>query len=236
VSRPLARLFAYWRTGLSGPVIVLQATASARPLHVALRSQLHGRRGPRPSGRRHAARNVSRRRLVGRRPDASADRSRLAATRPPDPRPAHADEIPTAATDTGADLTRRRMTGSFEHPPRSALPLSAPVNSATADRGRFLSFETGLPAVWSPRPARGAGARMDVTADATHVVPPDGRADEPPPCLLRSAGTRVPGLPSRGKSDARFRPDAVARVPVRRVSARDDQRKRHSDRRVAPGA
>jgi hypothetical protein len=25
VSRPLARVFAYWRTGLSGPVIVLQA-------------------------------------------------------------------------------------------------------------------------------------------------------------------------------------------------------------------
>ena len=57
-----------------------------------------GRRGPRPRSRRRAARNITRRRLVGRRPGGSTDRSRLAATRPPDTRPALAGATPSAAS------------------------------------------------------------------------------------------------------------------------------------------
>ena len=72
--------------------------ASARPLHVALRPELHRRRGPRPRGRRRAARNLTRRHLVGRRPGASSDRGRLAATRRPDTRPAPANATPSAAS------------------------------------------------------------------------------------------------------------------------------------------
>jgi Major Facilitator Superfamily. len=47
---------------------------------------------------RRAARNVTRRRLVGRRLDGSTDRSRLAATRRPDTRPAPAGAMPSAAS------------------------------------------------------------------------------------------------------------------------------------------
>src|SRR5207237_7444979 len=100
-----------------------RTATSARPLHVALQPHLHARRGPRPRGRRRTARNVTRHHLVGRRLDARTDRSRLPATRPPDTRPALADEIPAAGSGSGADLTRRRITGSLEHAPRSALPI-----------------------------------------------------------------------------------------------------------------
>jgi len=75
-----------------------RTAASARPLHVAVRSRLHRRRGPRPRGRRRAARNVTRRRLVGRRLGGSTDRSRLAATRRPDTRPALAGAMPSPAS------------------------------------------------------------------------------------------------------------------------------------------
>src|SRR5205814_156332 len=74
-----------------------RAAASARPLHVALPAQLHGRRGSRPRGRRRAARNVTRHHLVGRRPGAGTDGSRLPSTRKPDTRPPLPDEIPAAA-------------------------------------------------------------------------------------------------------------------------------------------
>src|SRR5215831_17870458 len=75
-----------------------RTAAPVRPLHVALRPLLHRRRGPRPRGRRRAARNLTRRRLVGRRLGGSTDRSRLAATRRPDTRPALAGAMPCAAS------------------------------------------------------------------------------------------------------------------------------------------
>src|SRR6266704_179850 len=88
-----------------------RAAASARPLHVALPAQLHGRRGSRPRGRRRAARNVTRHHLVGRRPGAGTDRSRLPSTRKPDTRPPLAYEIPAAAGRVRGDLMRRGMAG-----------------------------------------------------------------------------------------------------------------------------
>src|SRR5947208_6271220 len=88
-----------------------RAAASARPLHVALPAQLHGRRGSRPRGRRRAARNVTRHHLVGRRLRAGTHRSRLPSTRKPDTRPPLADEIPAAAGRVRGDLTRRGMAG-----------------------------------------------------------------------------------------------------------------------------
>src|SRR6266480_988203 len=88
-----------------------RAAASARPLHVALPAQLHGRRGSRPRGGRRAARNVTRHHLVGRRLRAGTDRSRLPSTRKPDTRPPLADEIPAAAGRLRGDLMRRGMAG-----------------------------------------------------------------------------------------------------------------------------
>jgi hypothetical protein len=57
-----------------------------------------------------------------------------------------------------------------------------------ADRGRFLPYEAGWPAAWSPQPARGAGARMDVTADATHLVPPTAGQTSLPPASCAQQG------------------------------------------------
>src|SRR5438128_3416557 len=88
-----------------------RAAASARPLHVALPAQLHGRRGSRPRGRRRAARNVTRHHLVGRRLRAGTDRSRFPSTRKPDTRPPLADEIPAAAGRVRGHLMRRGMAG-----------------------------------------------------------------------------------------------------------------------------
>src|SRR6059058_3245902 len=88
-----------------------RTAASARPLHVALPTQLHGRRGPRPRGRRRAARNLTRHHLVGRRPGAGTDRSRLPATRKPDTRRPHTGETPAAPGRVRGHLMRRGTAG-----------------------------------------------------------------------------------------------------------------------------
>src|SRR5262249_59426392 len=85
-----------------------RTATSARPLHVALPAQFHGRRGSRARGRRRTTRNVTLRHLVERRRRAGTDRGRLPATRRPDTRPARADEIPAAPSSVGSDLTVER--------------------------------------------------------------------------------------------------------------------------------
>src|SRR5947209_10033947 len=88
-----------------------RAAASARPLHVALPAQLHGRRGARPRGRRRAARDVTRHDLVGRLLRNGTDRSRLPSTRKPDTRPPLADESRAAAGRVRGHLIRRLPAG-----------------------------------------------------------------------------------------------------------------------------
>src|SRR5918912_2842858 len=84
-----------------------RTATSTRPLHVALPAQLHGRRGPRPRGRRRAARNVTERHLVERRRSDGTDRGWLLSTRKPDTRPPLADKIPAAAGRVRGHLMRR---------------------------------------------------------------------------------------------------------------------------------
>ena len=87
-----------------------RAAASARPLHVALPAQLHGRRGSRPRGRRRAARNVTRHHLVGRRPGAGTDGSRLPSSETGYPTPS-CRRNPRRCRPRRGDLMRRGMAG-----------------------------------------------------------------------------------------------------------------------------
>src|SRR5207237_4767014 len=107
-----------------------RAAASARPLHVALPTQLHGRRGPRPRGRRRAARNLTRHHLVGRRLRNGTDRSRLPSTRKPDTRPPHTDETPAAPGRIRGHLIRRLPAG---YPTLTELPHfeEAPIHESS---------------------------------------------------------------------------------------------------------
>ncbi len=108
--------------------------------------------GPAVGGR--GARNAARRRLVGRRLDGCADRSRLAATRRPGTRPALANAMRSGASGTRGDVTRRRMAGILEHAPGSAAPLRPIGRWSAATRSSIRAPGPGMTRTEIPQAAR----------------------------------------------------------------------------------